>query len=219
MRFKGSASWRLSVDQPQSLDIALFVRDAVGLVPPQAADVPPALAVQISDHTAVLTDAAQIEAGEQWLGWWRRLIAHAFAPRPVLETEEDMVARGRRRIDEYQRIMDPPDFESLADAPALRTAASATFMAASGWLGANRRPVAGPLLPDHALVRAVVDELIAERRVRPDQLDAAVVVLNVVGAWSYLPRPGAVCCSAGVMNDPMAARAALREAFVSGLDT
>jgi hypothetical protein len=218
MRLKGSASWRLSLDNPQTLDIALFMRDSVGLVPPPSPDVPPVLAVRVSDHTAVLTDAARIEAGGQWLGWWRRLIAHESTPRPVpAGTEEEMVAQSRRRLDEYQRVMDPPDFESMADLPALRTAAVATCMAASGWLTATRRPGTGPLLLDHALVRGVVEEIIAEHGVSPDQLDAAVLVLNVAGAWSYLARPGAVCCSVGVINDPVAARAVLREAFITGL--
>jgi hypothetical protein len=214
MRLSGSASWRLSSNSPQSLDIALFVRDSVGLVPPPSPEVPPALTTRTSDHTAVLTDAARIEAGEQWLDWWRQLIAHESAPRPSSADDEEMVAQGRRRIAAYQRIMDPPDFESMADLPALRTAVAATFFAASGWLSATRRSAG----VDHTMVREVAEEVIAAHGVSPDRVDATVHVLHVTGAWSYVARPGVVFCSVGVANDPVAGRALLREAFVSGLD-
>jgi hypothetical protein len=162
----------------------------------------------------VLTDAARIEAGEQWLGWWRRLIAYESAPGPSGVTDEEIVAQGRRRIAEYRRVMDPPDFESMADLPALRTAVVATCRATSGWLSATRRSAG----IDHAMVRDVAEEVIAEHGVSPDRVDATVHVLDVTGAWSYLARPGQVFCSLGVANDPVAGRALLREAFVSGLD-
>jgi hypothetical protein len=218
MRVKGSASWRLSLDNPQSLDIALFVRDSVGLVAPPSPEVPPLLALRTSDHTAVLTDAARIEAGGQWLGWWRRLIAFEISPRPSPGSDEEWVAQSRRSLDEYQRVMDPPDFDSMADLPALRTAAATTFNAATGWLSATRRPATRPPLLDQTLLRDVVQEVIAAHGVSPDRLDAAVLVLDVAGAWQYLARPGAVFCSTSTFNDPVAVRSLLREAFVSGLD-
>ena len=217
MQLVGSPSWRLSLDNPQTLDIALFVRDSVGLVPPPSDEVPPVLAVRISDHTAVLTDAARIEAGEQWLGWWRRLIAHEIAPRPGPAADDELAAQWRQRLDEYQRVMDPPDFDSLADLPALRTAVATTFGAASGWLSATRRPATGPLHPDQSLVQDVAQEVIAEHGVSPDQLDAAIAVLDVADTWSYLAGPGVMFCSANVIRDPATARALLREAFVSSL--
>lgn len=222
MQLVGSPSWRLSLDSPQTLDIALFVRDSVGLFPPPSDEVPPVLAARISDHTAVLTDAARIEAGEQWLGWWRRLIAHETAPRPSPVAGDEQAAQWQRHLDEYQRVMDPPDFESLADLPALRTAVVTTFGAASGWLNATRRPATGslatgPLHPDQALVRDVAQEVIAAHGVSPDQLDAAIAVLDVADTWSYLAGPGVIFCSANVIRDPATARALLREAFVSSL--
>jgi hypothetical protein len=211
MQVAGSPSWRLSLDSPQTLDIALFVRDSVGLVAPPSDEVPPVLAARVSDYTAVLTDAARIEAGAQWLEWWRRLTAYEIARRPSPLTDEDM----RQRLDEHQRVMDPPDFESLADLPALRTAAAAIFGTAAGRLSATRRHATGHL--DHALVQGVAQEIIAERGVRPDQLDAAIIALDVAGAWSHLAGPGVMFCSSKTYSDPVSGRALLREAFVTSL--
>ncbi len=212
MQLAGSPSWRLSLDNPQTLDIALFVRDSVGLVAPPRPEVPPAFAARVSDHTAVLTDPARIQAGEQWLEWWGRLIAYEITPRP------DPGADMRQRLTDYQRVMDPPDFDSLADLPALRTAVTTIFSAAAGWLSVTRRQATDRLHLDHALVRDVVADVIAEHGVRPDQLDAAIIVLEVAGAWSHLAGPGAMFCSANTFSDPVSARAVLREALVTSLD-
>ena len=215
MRLDGAPSWRLSLDNPQGLHIALFVRDAVGLVTPPSHGVPPMLAAEIPDHTAALADTGRAEAGGQWLAWWHRLVTHEIAPHYSPAVDEDA---WRRRAAEYQRVVDPPDFESLAGLPALRTAVVATFGAAREWSNALKRRVAGSPPFEHSLVRDVAQEIITERGVSPDELDAAVMVLDVAGAWSYLAGPGAMCCSATTLGDPATARALFREAFVSALD-
>lgn len=214
MRQLGSPSWRLSVDHPQSPHIALFVRDSVGLVTPPSHDVPPVLAAGVPDHAAALTDAQRVDAGRQWPEWWRHLVAHEIAPRPRPGVDE--AARWRRYADEHRGVVDPPEFESLSGLPALRTAVIRTFHAARAWPSAARR--AGADL-DHALIREVVQQVSTERGVSPDQLDAEVIALDVAGAWSYLARPGVMFCSANTFGDPVAARALLREAFVSALGT
>jgi hypothetical protein len=209
MQLDGSPSWRLSLDDPEDAHTALFVRDAVGLVPPPSPEVPPKLAAEIPGHAAVLTNAERTEAGEQWLEWWRSLVAHQITPHPSPASAE--------YLDAYQLVMDPPDYESLAGFPALRTAAIATLGATRRWWHTTRRK-AGPRLAVSAPVSDIAQEVIAEYGVSPDQLDAAVIVLAVTGAWSYVAGPGAVFCSTSMLNDPKNSRALLREAFVTSLD-
>jgi hypothetical protein len=52
----------------------------------------------------------------------------------------------------------------------------------------------------------------------PDRLDASVLVIDVPGRWSHIPRPGAAVCTTDVAADPRAAQRLLRAVFTSGLE-
>ncbi len=73
MRFSGSASWQIRIDNgcPQQFGIALFVRAAAGLDP----NVRPAVPPLDGDVTATVSSRHDLEAASrQWATWWDALV-------------------------------------------------------------------------------------------------------------------------------------------------
>src|SRR5579884_3633624 len=70
MRYAGSSSWQVRVGSATGLVVGLFVRDAAGLRPRTAFDVPPLEpAVEVR---AGLVPLAVPEATAQWARWWQQ---------------------------------------------------------------------------------------------------------------------------------------------------
>ena len=116
-----------------------------------------------------------------------------------------------------QEIFDPPEFRSLADTPALRSAVVATFDDAVAW---TNRPGRGGQ-QEHGLfawrlIRDTAESTAAELGIPVGDLDAVVHVLNVAGSWSHLAGPGCGICSVTMPDDPQAARLLLHDVFASG---
>lgn len=217
----GSPSWRLSVnDSPQSISVALSVREALDLPVPASPDTPPRRVAGKVHREVGLSDAERREAGEQWLAWWRRLVDVEFRThRPMpMPTEGDIHTLVRGRMAERQQVFDPPTFAALSESPALRTAVLAIFEKEFVRRATDeRRYVRGQRGFDWALTRDVTDELIAEFAVSPDRLDASVMIIDVPGHWYRIPRPGTAVCSLELTADAQASKRLLREVFVSGL--
>jgi hypothetical protein len=164
MQLAGSSSWRFEADNAQFLHLALFTRDAAGILLPQA-------------------------------------------------------ARLREIAERRSQVFDPPDFESLQTAPALRTAAVATFAAGLEW--SNRPKRTDPRAPSRGsfawpTVRSAAESVAAERGVPTGDLAAVVHVLDVQGQWSFLAGSGCALCSTTVPTNPAMASLLLREVFGSG---
>jgi hypothetical protein len=198
--------------------VALFVRDSVGLCVGAAPDVPPALLGGPPDHGAVLPDALRAEAGEQWVSWWRQLLAHEVeAQRP--QQVEDQQAWLRTRADQMQAITDPPQFTALADRPALRRAVAATFEEACRWPDGGDG--SGLSAPDPrfewSLVKQAAEDVAFDRGVDINKVDGAVLVLAVDGVWSHLLGPGVGICSNALAADTSSAYALLHDVFTSRL--
>ena len=98
MHRRGSSSWRFEHDagRGQFLNLALFVRDAADLPVPSSADIPPRLAGEIPDCSAVLSpdEGAKVaRLAEVWAMardvWGDDAAARAFLfrPHPMLEGE------------------------------------------------------------------------------------------------------------------------------------
>lgn len=71
MQLTGTTSWRIASHEPQMLLLALYVRDASGLLPRIEPDLPalePAIPVLENDP------AANSLASAQWSNWWHRLL-------------------------------------------------------------------------------------------------------------------------------------------------
>jgi hypothetical protein len=218
MKLAGSSSWRFEEDNAQFLHIGLFVRDATGLTVPPSADIPPRLAADVPDLSAVLPASERAAAAAQWVIWWRRLLGHAVheVRRRGQEHGQDVMTRVRAMAEREQEILDPPEFWSLADMQPLRSAVVATFDDAvtwtSGpeWSGQQQHGVfAAPLIRDTAQSTA------AELAIPVGDMDAVVHVLDVPGSWSHLAGPGCGICSVMVPDDPQAARLLLHDLFAS----
>ncbi len=206
MKFAGRPSWSLAIGDDQQLTMALYVRDAAGLVvaddgaPPPLLETPPAAEVLGAEGAAAV--------GQDWLTWWRALVRLYLEGQraPRIDTPEGrawLAERAQRRA-EVGDLSD--DFAGLAHVPALQRACRAlagVALAASGrwpdpsreWLGSTD-------------VGSIVREVAAARGVAEHTLSGTVVVLPTGGTWWHLVEPGALLASVGASPE-QAVRAAL----------
>jgi len=220
MQLSGStASWRFRQKDSQFLHLALFARDAAGLVIEPAARIPPRLTASVGRREGI--DAGQrAVAATQWVAWWDRLLAYAVddAKRSEDEGGYEVMERLRLMTERQARAFDPPEFQSLASTPELQRIVVATFQEGPEWLN-HARPEAQQAKPAESFAFEVVREAaerVAEERGFPlGDLRAVVHVLDVEGIWSYLPAPGCALCSMSAAADANAARLLLSEAFAS----
>ena len=115
MRFAGHPSWSIAIDEPHSLLIALFARDAAGLRPTTDPAIP-ALTPRVPTNPTLAAIAGPA-ASAQWARWWRRLL------------DADRTVPGAT----------PPDFPELADSPDLRRIVRGCFPDAVRWSSARKR--------------------------------------------------------------------------------
>jgi hypothetical protein len=132
-------SWQITIDEPEDLHLALYVRDAAGLdvdavpgVPGPLARGPRSrLAVPEAELTGVLLD---------WGQWWRAIVNARQAT--GVGRPGDAAAAGRRS--RHRAIVgSPPHFEGLAHAPALRALVTEVYTTrfAAWWQGARPDPL------------------------------------------------------------------------------
>jgi hypothetical protein len=71
MQLAGTTSWRMGTDEPQSLLMALYVRDASGLRPQVHPDVP-----ALEHEVPFRKKPSPVEslASAQWADWWQQLL-------------------------------------------------------------------------------------------------------------------------------------------------
>jgi hypothetical protein len=220
MRQAGSPSWRFMEDDAQFLHLALFMRDATGLAATRSDDIPPHLAGEVPGQAGALPEDERAAAAGQWVTWWRRLLAQAV--REALrgnapDGDQDPLAWVQAVYAGRQEVFDPPRFGSLADLPQLRPIAAAVYPDADRWWSTRERTV-----PQEGgafawrLVRDAAEDAAAELGIPIGDVTAAVYVLDVDGAWSYLAAPGCALCSVAVAVDPPAARRLLHDVFTTG---
>lgn len=222
MQLTGSGSWRFEERNPQLLHIALFVRDAAHLAVLQSADVPPLLASDMPDHAEVLSADERAVAATQWVTWWRQLVDHEVREVRLPRDRgggQDARTRGRAKFERLQKVFDPPEFGSLGNMPALRSAVVRIYVDAVDWSNSpeqrSRDPEQGAI--GWSLVRSVAESIASDQGVSLDVLDAALIVLDVEGPWSHIAGPGCALCSNVVPADLQAARTLLNDLFISGL--
>jgi hypothetical protein len=215
VRIAGSASWCLEVSDSELAELALFVRDAVGLGVPTSVDLPPRLDRPVPDRRGMLSDRDSADASEQWMRWWRRIIGFEFGVKRSLGT----LPAGQRAFElsaAFQTVSDPPEFMALADVPLLRAAIRASFGDAVRWQQ-GRTVDFGDVL-GWALTKRAVDDVAFDRQVRVDTLDGALLVLPVSGLWWRRIAPGQLLCSEAAARSPQTNYEILYEVFASGLD-
>src|SRR6059058_1689822 len=123
MRFAGTASWSISIDQwDHQLEWALWFRAAERIEVPADGLVPgPPDVVPLPEPSLSSGD----EVVEGWLWWWRTLLAQ-----PALPASQNIADLNR---------FSPPDFEGLAGCPALRRVVAARWGEAHAWHSARKR--------------------------------------------------------------------------------
>lgn len=180
----GPPPWMMRVQCPYRLMIGLFVRDAAGLNPPAAIDLP--RLVPDVELRASLAPLAVPAASEQWARWWRRELARQEGP---------------------ERGFAVPDAR-YGDGEELDALVHACLDDARRWSADRKREVSEAHLssgyPDveSELVRAVEEEV--GREARPFRLD--ITELPVAGTAGWRVSEGHVVVSHALRTDAAAYR-------------
>lgn len=194
---RSAGRWGIDLTMPQSLLLALHLRDAAGLRPPTSAllpELPPLDPAAIPLRTAGADVAGLQAAGEQWARWWARSFPGG--------------------ADALTSIL-PPRYPGFNGMPELRGLAELGMDDAVTWCGRARdvekRVITrtATALFETNLVTSVEHDL--GRRIRPFSLQ--IVVLPVEGAhhWDVLGQP---VISLGLRADRDAYLVWLREQLV-----
>jgi len=161
MQLAGRPSWKIELDEPVVLVIALFIRDLAGLRP----DTEPALprlypAVELARKVDVDL------LSPQWAGWWHGLLE-----------------QGARAL----AANTPPDFTDLAPGPELRELLRSEFRTANDWAGQRHQEHARLVI--HSPKPGVESELVSAverklgRRARPFRLRISELPVEGQGGW------------------------------------
>lgn len=214
VRTAGPGSWRLDVSDSDVAELALFVKDAVGLVVPAAVD-PPALTGPVTDLSGVLSGRDKADASGQWVWWWQQILEFEFGV-----NRGPQLPAGERRASEVaaavRTVSDPPEFTALADVPQLRAAVRASFDDFSRWRRHDvSRLEAGSNLD---VVKQAVDDVAFDRKVPVEVLSGTIVVLPVAGLWWRRIAPGRVLCSDTTTSSPGTYYQVVYEVFSSSLE-
>lgn len=208
MRLAGTESWRFAEDTPQIPHGLLFVRDALGLDVEAATGIPPRLAGDVPDLGHLLGAGLRPEAAEQWPSWWRTLVHQEAAMHLGLGGEQ------------WRTVVDPPEWPSLDDRPALQAAARATFERGCRWFDTKRRPLQPPEhqvgLFEWRTNKDLAERVAAELGVSVGAITGCVMVFLVEGVWWELISPGVALCSFAATQDPETAETIQRSVFASG---
>jgi hypothetical protein len=192
MQLAGTTSWKMGTDEPQSLLMALYVRDAAGLRPRIDPDLPPLEPAVPFDHEQL--PMAGI-ASDQWADWWRQLLdGGGFWPDHKSPTNMSRL----RHDPELQRIFYwpsrylPPDFVGLSGAPELQSLVRRHFEAARVWSEARKHEfVALTVARQRVSLEWEVVQSIERglgRKACPFALDIRVLPVEAVQAWRLSPN-------------------------------
>jgi hypothetical protein len=209
MQFAGTTSWRMATDEPQSLLMSLYVRDASGLSPQVDPDIP-----SLEPGVPFREKPSPVDrvASAQWGDWWQELL-DGGGSWPDHKSPPDM---SRLRDDpELQRIFYwpsrhlAPDFVGLSGTPELQALVRRHYEAARVWSEARKHEfVALTVARQRVSLEWEVVHTIERglgRKARPFELDIRVLPVEAVQAWRLSPKRALV--SRALFRD----RAAYRE--------
>lgn len=244
MRHAGQPSWFVRQDVDRRLHLLLHVRQAlvgqapVRLDPPALRHRPPPVDVPAEHLPAALA---------AWDDWWRDAVAlaalehgidtAAVADAPAWARATDPLDASSPRWpelaqsvhDRYETVR-PRDHSAVTDI-VLRAVVDIVEEDARRWVSEHVEAVqsvqhAGGLdaaprgeVP-YRVVREAAEQVIVQRGVDPDLVQASVVLLDVddgAGTWWREPFPGMVLCSFDAALDARTSRAMMRAAFTARL--
>jgi len=209
MQLAGITSWRMGTDEPQSLLMALYVRDACGLHPQVDPDIPPLEpAVPIDEEPSPVDSLASA----QWAEWWQELLdGGGFWPEHKRPSDLHRLTHDP----EIQRLFYWPsrylasDYAGLSSAPELQALVRRHHEAARVWSEARKQEfVALTVERQRVLLESEVVQAIERglgHKARPFELDIRVLPVAAVQAWRLSPKRALV--SRALFRD----RAAYRE--------
>jgi hypothetical protein len=213
-------SWHLSTNFGNAtLHATLFIRDAFHLKPEDDAALPPRLMGDVPNLSALVPGFDPFEAALEWASWWERAVAYEASV--ALGEFEDGADRDSLRDMAAARakVFDPPNFSSMSDAPSLQSLAKAAHREALRWSkyrSSRSNPALHHVARDSVVTR-VAWETCVSLHVKPSQLSATVMVLDVEGSWRSSPRRGLLICSANVLRKESLFESYLRDTFLDSL--
>ncbi len=220
MREVDADSWHLSVSGGSAtLHAVLFLRDAFQLKPDEDDRLPARLAGDVPNLSSLVPGFDPFDAALEWTAWWDRALAYevdvAQGEFQQGSGEEILRAMASKRA----TFFDPPNFESMDDAPTLRALAKVAHREALQWNKFHSAKLESVVqrATRPSVVSRVAWETCVSLHVTPSQLRATVLVLNVDGSWRSFPRPGVMLCSANVLRKESNFEASLREVFLGNL--
>lgn len=181
MFIAGRQTWRISLDEPQVLRTALYIRDVAGLHPASDPAIPPldppptVWPVWAGNRPAPpdlppLSEADRRAAEAQWIRWWDHLLARGF-------TAEDE--------------LQPPTFKAFAHLPELRWLLTRYHPSALAWCEAME---SDPRVKrDHQASGTRLTDLVAEcerdlgRPALPFELRISILAVETKHAWVLSP--------------------------------
>jgi len=187
-------TWRVAEDSPTDLLIALYLRDAAGILPagdPELPAIDPALAPHASPEPL---SPERFEAlRREWTEWWRRLV----------------------RPPSYPKLweLEPPAFEPFRGSPELQRLLRERFRDARRWAGSRHEEFGDAAVEriqrgEHDVNAVVVAcEREKGRRAEPFQLDLLVLPLAERDIW--IIGPSSIVVSTRLRNDSAAFRDAM----------
>jgi len=220
MRQAGRESWRFAHDIDQNLHALLYVRDALDLSVDRGRSVPPRLKGDLPERSRLLDSDSRHHAALEWPSWWDHVLGERVGFELGSRPEGTDQRRLRRELAERRLVADHPEWASLADRPALQSAARALWTEGCRWADAARRPLLPPTRHDifrWDLVRDVAEDCAARNHVGIGAINGCALVLIVEGTWWELVAPGAAVCSVSAAVEPESAKAVLDEVFTSAL--
>ena len=203
MQLAGTMSWRIGTDEPQSLLLALYMRDVSGLRPLLDREIPPLEPELPFGEAPSATDTI---ASTQWADWWHQLLeGGGFWPDGKHPPDLSRLTHDTeiQRLFYWPSRHQPPDFVGLSDMPELQVLVRNHFDRARVWMEARHQEFAAlssarqRLLLESEIVRTV--ERAFGRTANPFALD--IRVLPVAGAQAWRLSTGRVLVTRALFRD------------------
>ena len=227
MRTIAAESWSVSVDVPELLHLALYVRDALGLPATSSDSVPPTTQVRRTGESRPLGNGGvQAIAEAEWKQWWSALVQDELTMRSELRSTEptsppmDEAPERLAAVVKRQAGSDPRGALLPGIVKELRDDALTWFSEKRrGRIQAARSQGRPPFMlgSDSTWLGSVAGEAAKRHGVGLGRVWASVEVLLVEGSWWSHPAPGVLFCSEAVSVDQELIARLLRDTFDSGL--
>ena len=212
MQLVGTVTWRIGTDEPQSLLLALYVRDFSGLRPQVYPEVPPVEPAVLFGGRRSPVDGL---AAAQWANWWRQLLdGGGFWPESLNPSDLSSIAHDPelQRLFYWPSRHAPPDFIGLSRAPELQALVRTQYEGARSWSETRRSEFVALSSARQRLSLESEVVLTVERglgrKARPFELDIRVLPVTTVQAWRL--APGRALITRSLFRDRAAYRGWLR---------